>query len=111
VVDFTCTLTKRPGLPTTKSKLFESPHGRLTGNGRVADLYMNGKVLSCAPLVLEKMQGGKVSFVRDQANGISCTQYIGKTVRIEYRNEGDEKEALGLAEMNKGMSNAVTLAK
>jgi hypothetical protein len=72
---------------------------------------MNGKVLSCAPLVLEKMQGGKVSFVRDQANGISCTQYIGKTVRIEYRNEGDEKEALGLAEMNKGMSNAVTLAK
>jgi len=32
VVDFTCTLTKRPGLPTTKSKLLESPHGRLTGN-------------------------------------------------------------------------------
>jgi hypothetical protein len=41
VVDFTCTLTNRPGLPTTKSKLFDSPHGRLTGNPRSTARAMN----------------------------------------------------------------------
>ncbi len=65
----------------------------------VAYHYMNGKVLSCSPLVLERMQGTKISFIEDEADGIPCTQYIGRTVRVEFRNEGDGKEALGLVEV------------